>query len=320
LITFFTTAKPFRGHDGIIQRNALKSWKLLHPDVEVILFGDEEGAAQVCAELGLRHEPYVERHESGMKLLSYMFERAQTIARHDFLCYSNCDIILMKDFRGAFEKALSWQKRFLMVAQRWDTDVTELIDFSREDWGNKLYRLAVGTGHLQSPDFVDFFVFPKGLYDSVPPLVVGRSYWDHWLIAKPLDRGAAVLDATRVIVPVHQNHGYGYHPGGKLGTHTDPIASRNLQLAGGLRRLRTIEDATYLLTRSGIRQNRLYWLVPARRRWRLIEPKVHWALQTYVWHPVLNLTRPVRHKLGIKHENIVPDFWLRFRNRGHWLD
>jgi hypothetical protein len=28
MITFFTTAKPFRGHEAIIQRNALQSWKL----------------------------------------------------------------------------------------------------------------------------------------------------------------------------------------------------------------------------------------------------------------------------------------------------
>ena len=59
MLTFFTTAKPFRGHDAVIQRNALKSWKLLHPDVEVILFGDEEGAAETCREFGLRHEPAV---------------------------------------------------------------------------------------------------------------------------------------------------------------------------------------------------------------------------------------------------------------------
>ena len=45
MLTFFTTAKPFRGHNAIIQRNALKSWTLLRPDVEVILFGDDEGAA-----------------------------------------------------------------------------------------------------------------------------------------------------------------------------------------------------------------------------------------------------------------------------------
>jgi len=61
MLTLFSTPKPFHGHIGVIQRNALKSWTVLHPDVEVILFGDDEGAADACRELGLRHEPYVER-------------------------------------------------------------------------------------------------------------------------------------------------------------------------------------------------------------------------------------------------------------------
>src|SRR5439155_17039784 len=51
MLTFFTTAKPFHGHDGIIQRNALRSWTLLHPEVEVNLFGSEEGAAQTAKQL-----------------------------------------------------------------------------------------------------------------------------------------------------------------------------------------------------------------------------------------------------------------------------
>ena len=65
MLTFFTTAKAFRGHDGTIQLNALKSWKLLDADVEIIVFGDDEGAAQVCSELGLVHHRYVEQHASG---------------------------------------------------------------------------------------------------------------------------------------------------------------------------------------------------------------------------------------------------------------
>ena len=34
------------GHNGVIQRNALKSWTLAAPDAEVILLGDEDGAAE----------------------------------------------------------------------------------------------------------------------------------------------------------------------------------------------------------------------------------------------------------------------------------
>src|ERR1700733_2665405 len=149
MLTLFTTAKPFVGHSAIIQRNALKSWTLLHPDVEVILFGDDEAAAEVCAELGLRHEPYVERHESGTKYLNYIFERAQQIARYDYLCFSNCDIVLTQDFRRSFEKAQKWRKRFLLVSRRWDTDITEPIDFEREEWARETRELALTRGFRQ---------------------------------------------------------------------------------------------------------------------------------------------------------------------------
>jgi hypothetical protein len=32
------------------------SWTLLHPDVQIILFGDDEGGAEVCAELGVQYD------------------------------------------------------------------------------------------------------------------------------------------------------------------------------------------------------------------------------------------------------------------------
>jgi hypothetical protein len=86
MLTFFTTAKPFLGHDGVIQRNALKSWTLLRPDVEVILFGDDAGAEETARALGIRHEPRVE-NERGSKRLGYLFARVQAIARYDLLCY-----------------------------------------------------------------------------------------------------------------------------------------------------------------------------------------------------------------------------------------
>lgn len=86
MLTFFTTAKPFLGHADIMQRNALKSWTLVHPDAEVILFGDEHGAAEVARELRIRHERHIERSVLGTKRLDYLFSMARAIARHDVLC------------------------------------------------------------------------------------------------------------------------------------------------------------------------------------------------------------------------------------------
>src|ERR1700739_2437409 len=104
ILTLFTTGKPFEGHSALIQRNALATWMRLHADVEVILFGDDAGAAEIAREMRLRHEPHVERNRFGSKRLDYMFARAREIARHDVLCYCNCDILLLPEFCEALGK------------------------------------------------------------------------------------------------------------------------------------------------------------------------------------------------------------------------
>ena len=99
MLTFFSTPKPFRGHINVIQRNAIQSWLRIHPGVEVILLGDDEGAAETCREFGIRHVPQVARNEHGTKYLASIYDRAQALSRHDLLCYVNCDIVLMSNFR-----------------------------------------------------------------------------------------------------------------------------------------------------------------------------------------------------------------------------
>ena len=311
MITFFTTAKPFLGHSGIIQRNALQSWKRLDPEGEVILFGDEEGVAEVCAEFGLRHEPHVERHESGFKYLNYMFARAQEIARHNCLCYSNCDIVFGPDFRQAVRMTVEWSvgNKFLLIGQRWDTDVTESIDFVAPDWACKLREFARAKGVLQNRQFIDYFAFPRGLYDEVPPLVVGRSYWDWWLVWKALSENAAVIDSTRFALAVHQNHGYGYHPGGKRGTTRDALARRNIEVAGGRKHLRFTIDSSHRINQSG----EIRPIFPRRhiRQLYVLGYKVGEVygntkrFLTYdvwlpAWHYFLNLTRPARERFGLR--------------------
>jgi hypothetical protein len=264
MITFFTTAKPFAGHDGIIQRNALRSWKLLDENVEVMVFGDEDGVAEVCAEMGLRYEPRIERvvfnsgfastnpeTRPGMKRLDFMFREAQRTARHPILCYSNCDIVLTGDFLEAVKRARQWREKFLLVGRRWDTDISSAIDFGDNEWAQKLLEFALANGKKQIPNYIDFFVFSRGFYDDVPPLVVGRSYWDHWLVWRALQGGLPVIDASRGLVAVHQNHSYGYHPQGKQGTNEDALALRNLELCGGGKQQASMHDASHAMTRSG---------------------------------------------------------------------
>jgi hypothetical protein len=301
MLTFFTTAKPFREHNGIIQRNALKSWTLLHPDVEVILFGDDEGAGEAARELGIRHEPRTEKNESGSNRMDYMFLRAQEIARHDVLCYSNCDIVLMDDFLAALGRVKAAHAEFLMVGRRWDAGIKESFQFKRDDWRTQLRSRAVGEGKQRTPDYIDYFVFSRGLFGAdLPPLVVGRVFWDNWTVWKVLDAKRPVVDVSAAVVAVHQNHDYSHVPQGKHDVYSGEEARRNYELAGGWTHLRTIADATEILRDDGLKPNAMrYWAAVKRylrQAWRVL---LHDVLQP-IWFFFLGITRPARRALGLR--------------------
>jgi hypothetical protein len=65
MITFVSAAKPFRGHDDVIQRNPLKSWKLCHRDHSNLatMKVRQKSASR------FRHEPHDDRHESDVTRL-----------------------------------------------------------------------------------------------------------------------------------------------------------------------------------------------------------------------------------------------------------
>jgi len=293
----------------VIQRNALRSWTLLDADVEVILFGDDAGAAETARELGLRHEPEVARNRFGTKRLDAMFRRAQEIARHELLCYCNCDILLKQDFCAALARVHGAHRRFLMVGRRWDTDIAEPLDFADAEWARRAEALAHERGAQQPGWSIDYFAFPRGLYAEMPALVIGRVWWDHWLVWKAREQGAEVVDASEAVTAIHQNHGYGYHPQGARGVWSDEQAAENYRLAGGRWHLQTIDDATHILGVDGERAN---WKRLWAPYWRYARPKVAPA-----WFALLDLTRPLRRALGMHAKRVAPGTaTIRSNSRG----
>jgi len=305
MLTLFTTPKPFQGHINIIQRNALKSWTLLHPDVEVILFGDDEGAAEVAAELRIRHEPFAQRHESGMKYLDYIFDRGQELAQREVVCYANCDIILTPDFSRAVERVRAARRRFLLVGHRWDADISAPVDFSDPEWASKVQRTAAEANDRKNEWFIDYFCFPRGLYSGqVPPLLIGRTWWDNFLLWKARDLGASVVDASTMFRAVHQNHDYGYHPKGRDGVWSDELSKRNSDLAGGGKNVCNLLDVTARLTRGG----RLRPVRFRRRRWQIknwAATTTAWRAWEKIWYRLLDLTYDTRHSTGLTRQGFA---------------
>lgn len=262
MLTIFATCKPFRGHNAVIQRNAIRSWTLLGNDVEVILLGDDEYTAEVAHEFGLRHIGDIPCNEYGTPLVSALFAQAEAAASFDRLCYVNADIILTTDFLASVQR-LRWE-RFLMVGQRWDVEVEGPWPFDRPDWQERLRGHVARSGALHGISGLDYFAFSRGLYRDMPPFAVGRTAWDHWLIYHALRQGVPVIDASQAITAVHQNHDYGHTPGGVEGAWNGPEALRNQALAGDAA-VFDIQDATWVTSPTGLRPA----LDPAHLRRRL---------------------------------------------------
>ena len=255
MLTFLTSPKPFRGHIGVIQRNAIQSWKLVHPDSEVILFGGEEGTEEAARELGVRFAPQVKRNSYGTPYLASILDDGRELTSNPLLSYINCDIILLSDFRAALERVAAMNSSFLMSGQRWDTDVTEALDFSRQDWEASLRERALTANHQRAPRWIDYFVFSRNLFaQQTPPLVIGRAGFDNWMMWYARAAGARVIDASQVVVAIHQNHDYAHHPEGEKGIYQGEEARQNFaHMSGG--KYATLENATHRLTPNGLRPN-----------------------------------------------------------------
>jgi hypothetical protein len=299
MLTFFSIPKAFAGHIGVIQRNAIRSWLALAPGIEVILFGDDTGVAQAASDLGVRHEPNVERNGFGTILVNGVFAQAPRIARHDVMCYSNCDIILTQDFRAALERVREAHREFLMVGQRWDLDITEPLFTEREGWGIELREIAQRQRRQRPANWIDYFAFSRGLYGAdMPPFAIGRTSWDNWLIWKALDRKKPVVDVSRVVVAVHQNHDYSHHPQGARGAWHGEEAQANQRLLGDADAFCTIENATHRMRTERLVRNRLRWMVKPKRKAR--------AQLSALWFSMLDLSRPVRSALGLRSATATP--------------
>lgn len=251
MLTIFTIPKPFHGHINTIQRNAIASWKKLIPDVQVILCGNEEGMEEVTKEYEIEWIPNLECTEYGTPLLNSAFSQVAKIARHPMLCYVNGDIILMSNLIKALKK-INFSK-FLMVGRRCDLDITELLDFNQNNWEEKLNVEVAEKGVLKSPNAIDYFVFPRDSeLVNILPFAVGRGGWDTWFIYRARKLNYPVIDATKAITIVHQNHDYRHIPEQKGNSWGGPETEANLKLMGGWDYVFSTLDCTHILTEKSL--------------------------------------------------------------------
>jgi len=255
-LTIFTTLKPFDEHTKRIQINAIKSWLLLDPTPEICIFGNASGSKEIAKEFNLKHFPYLRCSSSGAPYANMMFEMVETMSKNTILAYLNGDIILNNTFVAAIQQLYKQFSKFLMVGCRWDTNITEYIDYDNPEWQNYILDIIKQQGKLHGPTGIDYFVFTKRLWQLIPPFIIGRAHWDNGLMALSSSLDIPIIDATAQVLAVHQNHDYSHMVGGKDEVWKGQDAIHNLKIVGGYEKLKNISHANWHFTRNGLERKR----------------------------------------------------------------
>jgi hypothetical protein len=286
MISILASFKPFRGDAIRIQENALKNWRRLGSDVEIHIYGNGEGIAERARDYGARHVPDIACSDKGIPDFSAIAAHAARDARFDLQIYVNGDILLPPDLVHV-ARHVSFQ-RFLLVGQR--IDLSKDADFNpvAPDWMDEMRRAArAGCAHLQGPDYQDYFVFPRGLWDGLAPLTIGRGGYDNALVAHCLRRRIPIIDATKSLHIVHQWHDYS-HVTGFSEAYLGPDAAANKRLHDIEHSAPDIEDADWRL-KGGVVQPSAGSSNPFRRLEVLL--RYRWGLKTpsYVCRAITRL-------------------------------
>lgn len=251
MLTLLCSPKPFVGEAAWNQINALRSWRAIHPDVQIIMFGVPEGAREAAAEIGAMLVPEFVTSPSGAPSFNAMVAYADQYGRHDLIVYANCDILLNATILRAMQTLQQRFDQFLLVGERLDLADGVIVDVRQPNWTECLHGLA-SKGNLTThgPTGADYFGFIRGMWRSLPSVFMGRAMCDQALLHYCLRQRIPVIDGTLVIVNVHQYHGYQHVTGGKdqvfRGNDRESMAK-----AHGLRHsLPTVADADWRLLRD----------------------------------------------------------------------
>lgn len=256
MLTLFSIPKPFDGHIGLIQRNALASWRRLAPQVEIILFGNDPGVAEAAREFGARHHPEIPANDYGTPLISAAFLQARSLSSRPYLMYSNADMLYNESLPKALAQ-VSGLPAFLLCGQRWDHDINDDLTTSTPSQWDELFAQRAQRGQLRGPAAIDFFIFPRQQEFGMPPFAVGRVGWDSWLVWKCRHDRVPVINATTDLAALHQNHSYASLARG-CQHRQGPERTLNVRLAGGLTHLLTLREASHEL-RDGRLQRPAGW-------------------------------------------------------------
>ena len=246
MITLFTVPKRFEGEIGRIQEIALRSWLALEREAQIVLVCHGEDVAAAARKAGVEHVSATSCGSRGAPRLDEAFAEVDRVARYPLRLFVNADIVLLPGVLEALERVAALRRPFLIVGETRDLS----LDARSLDDAEALRVRALREGAPRGAAAIDWFGFSSGLFDPLPPFLVGRATFDNWMLWHARQSGI-VVDATRAVVAIHQPHTYEHLAGGRDEAYHGEEATENLRVGGGRHRLYTLHDASHTMRADG---------------------------------------------------------------------
>lgn len=253
MLSILTSCKSFIGPAGPLQCRAIYNWKALHPNIEIILYGKTDGVEAVIREFDVRYIPDIGATSKGIPYFNAIVEHASSHAMYDTQLYVNADILLPRKLMDLISTVRQYP-RFLLCGRRIDMLQALPDTFSPIGWETLVpYLVRSGQAKIHPPTGSDYFLFPRGMWQQLLPLIIGRGGYDNALFAFCLRHYIPLIDASWVLPVLHQFHDYSHVAGGQKSSHQGEEAQQNLRMHKICHNSPTLIDADWIIYGNAIR-------------------------------------------------------------------
>jgi len=256
MITIFAVPKAFDVHFGIVQENAIRSWREECPNSEILLMGKEKGIEEIARKFQAKCVPDIKVNRWSTPYLNRLVEKVSQVAKFEILTLINADCILVGNLEQIVKTMCKRFSQFLAIAARYDSKIQEPLPISNwrsfvlENKGipHPLFRQTQGK---KSVGGMDIWIFPKTLYPKIPPFLIGRLNWDSWLVSNVYERQIPIIDISEEIFLIHQLHLLHKYKKEPIKTEIEI----NRQLIIGIHK-RFVKDANFILKDGKFEKNK----------------------------------------------------------------
>jgi hypothetical protein len=242
----FTLHKSFDNlYISMIQQNAILSWTNLNPRPSIML-SCEAGSDRAAEVFGCKYVVSPELNDAGIPLVRDIFYKAQTSMEARELgrpiCYVNADIMLTQSIVVTAGKVSEQLDRFLVVGRRWNWGNPKPLSFHLGAWDG---LSILQESEPNPPVCIDYFLYKGFEYKDLGPFAIGAYAWDPYLMWKAHGMGVPVIDASDVVVAIHQDHRAYRHPRNTVQAHKN-----RSYLPDEVKSFYSTDHAPYVLTEN----------------------------------------------------------------------